>query len=67
MRLLVVWYYIALHVSAPEAIIRWYNLTNIFQLLICALYMVSYNLTAYYYIYLVSYSIIRVSELVCHI
>jgi hypothetical protein len=57
MSLLVLWYYIALHVSAPKAIIGRYNLTNIFKLLSCALYLVSYNLNAYYYIYLVSYSV----------
>jgi hypothetical protein len=46
--LLALWYYIALHVSAPKAIIRRYNLTNIFKLLNCALYeyMVSQNLNA---------------------
>jgi hypothetical protein len=60
-------YYIALHVSAPKAIIRQYNLTNIFQLSNCALYMVSYNLNTYYYMHLVSYAVNifdSVSELV---
>jgi hypothetical protein len=46
-------------ISAPKAIMimRLYNLTNVFKLLICAMYIVSYNLNAYYYMYLVSYSV----------
>jgi hypothetical protein len=48
---------IALNVSTPEAIIRRYHLTNTFNLLNCALHIVSYNLNAYYYMYLVSYSV----------
>jgi hypothetical protein len=48
MTLLVLRYYITLHISAPEAIMRWYNLTNILKLLNGALYMVSYNLNTYY-------------------
>jgi hypothetical protein len=47
MSVLVLRYYIALRVSAPKSIIRRYNLTNIFKLLSCAPYMVSYNLNAY--------------------
>jgi hypothetical protein len=39
-------YYITLYVLTPKAIIRQYNLTNIFKLLNCALYMVSYNLNS---------------------
>jgi hypothetical protein len=57
MSLLVLWYNTVLHVSGPKAIIRWNNLTNIFTLLNCALYTVSYNLNAYYYMYLVYYSV----------
>jgi hypothetical protein len=48
MSLLVLWYYIALHVLAPTVIIRQYTLLNIFKLLNCALYMVSYNLNDTY-------------------
>jgi hypothetical protein len=51
------WYYIVLHVLAPKDFIRRYNLTNIFKLVNCGLYRVSYNLNAYYYIYLVSNSV----------
>jgi hypothetical protein len=47
MSLLVLWYYTELHISAPKAIIRPYNLSNIFKLLNFALYMVSYNLNTY--------------------
>jgi hypothetical protein len=47
----------ALRVSAPKAIIRRYNLTHTFKLLNCAPYVVPYNLNAYYYMYLASYSV----------
>jgi hypothetical protein len=57
MSVLVLWYCITLHVSAPKAIIRRYNLTNIFKLFNCTPYMVSYNLNVNYKMYLVSYSV----------
>jgi hypothetical protein len=55
MSLLVLQYYNALHVSAPKAILRRYDLTNILKLFNYALYMVPHNLNTYYHMCLVSY------------
>jgi hypothetical protein len=65
MSLLVLWYYITLHVSAPRAIIRQYNLTNIFKLFNCLLCMAFklLNWALYMGFKLLNYSIYMILEL----